>query len=42
MVHISVDSNIRIAYPLTQTRVGEISNEAKNTEAIGGYDGFSG
>lgn len=35
---LMVDTNSRIAYPLTQVRVRGVSNEEKNTEDIRRYD----
>ncbi len=35
-----VDTNMRIAYPLTEDRIRGISNEKKNTEGVGGLNGY--
>jgi len=35
-----VDTNIKIAYPLTKLKGRGISSEKKNTEGVGGFNGY--
>jgi len=35
-----VDTKFRIAYPLTKNKVRGMSNEKKNTEGVGGLNGY--
>ncbi|MBA7627390.1 hypothetical protein ES703_34852 [subsurface metagenome] len=35
-----VDTSFVIAYPLTKTKVRGIGDEKKNTEGIGGFNGY--
>jgi len=37
---VMVDTNTRIAYPLTKHKVRGISDEKKNTEGVGEFNGY--